>query len=197
MQELTLSEFVSKLCVTLIPFVAAYVWVVIRSFVRASFLFSGVTLERNSVQEGRVQISKLQESTWSVNASQVQNFAAITVAIVLLVVVFVIEKTLNYWSETYLDLIILVVGFSCLADTFSLQFWNCALDKAPNTQWLLSQRRIATALQVIGWNGLYLSVVLCVSYADTFCGTTLSLIGAVGLVFTMELKAPYQMTKPQ
>ncbi len=191
MQELTISEFVAKLCVTFIPFIMAYAWVVIRSFIRHGFVFSGIELERRAVEGGLLDIPKLQESTWSANASQVQNFSAISVAIVLLVVVFVVETMLNYWSEQYLDLIILVIGSSCLAETFSLQFWNCALDKAPDTKWLLSRRRIATTLQVVGWNGLYLSVILCVSYADTVCGALLSIAGAIELVLTVELKCHF------
>jgi len=190
MQELTALEFLSKLCVAVIPFVLAYVWITVKSFIRGEFVFSGIALERDAISEGRTKISELQSGNWAVNASQVQNFSAITVAIVLLVVIFVIEKTLNVWSKAYLDIIILVIGISCLVNTFALQFWNCALDRAPAQAWLLARRKIATTLQVIGWNGLYLSVVMCVSYANTWCGMFLSIIGSIGLVVTHELKVP-------
>lgn len=190
MQELTSSEFLSKLCVTIIPFVLAYVWIIVRSFIHREFIFSGIALEREAVSDGNTKISELQNGNWAVNTSQVQNFSAITVAIVLLVVVFVIEKKLNIWSEAYLDIIILIIGVSCLANTFALQFWNCALDRAPAETWLLKRRKIATTLQVIGWNGLYLSVILCISYANTWCGMSLSVIGSMGLIITLQLKVP-------
>lgn len=190
MTDLTLREFISKLCVTLIPFVLAHAWIMIRSFVRDRFVYSGIELERDSVSKGQTKIKELQEGNWAVNASQVQNFSAIAIAIVLLVVVFVIEKTLNVWSENYMNIVIVIIGASCLTYAFSLQFWNCALDKSPNRAWLLTQRKIATTLQVLGWNGLYLSVILCVSFANTWCGLFLSVIGTVGLIITAELKVP-------
>lgn len=193
MKNITLYQFIAKLSVTFIPFVLAYLWIVIRSLICDMFLYSGIALERDAISKNQVKIIELQNGNWSVNASQVQNFASITVAIVLLVVVFVIEKSLNIWSETYLDIVILIIGVSCLTYTFSLQFWNCALDRSPDKMWLLKQRKTATTLQVVGWNGLYLSVVLCVSFANTWCGTVLSIVGAVGLIITTELKVP---TKP-
>lgn len=190
MKNLTSAQFFIKLSVVFIPFVTVYIYIIIRSFFKKGFVFSGVLYERDSVLNGQTKISLLQDGNWPANASQVQNFSGISVAIVLLIVVFIIEKTMNIWSETFLNIIILAIGASSLVYAFSLQFWNCALDRSPDKIWLLRQRKIATALQGVGWNGLYLSVILCVSYASTYCGLILSSIGTVGLILTTELKMP-------
>ncbi len=188
MTDLTFGEFISKLSVTFIPFLFALAWLIVRSLNRSISLFSGIELERVNVLKDLSKVKDLQQNTWAINSSQVQNFSAITIAIVLLVVVFVIEKELNIWSDKYLNFVILVIGTSSLLYAFSLQFWNCAIDKYPDPKWLLSQRKIATTLQVIGWNGLYLSVILCVSFASTICGLILSIAGSIGLIATYELK---------
>ena len=189
MTEITFQGFVSKLSVTLIPFVLAHAWIIIRSFICDKFIYSGIELEKDGICEGRTEIKDLQEGNWAVNASQVQNFSAITIAIVLLVVVFIIEKILNVWTEDYLKIVIVIVGVSCLMYAFSLQFWNCALERDRSKAWSLAQRKIATTLQVVGWNGLYLSVILCVSLANTWCGLVLSMLGSFGLIITAEVKA--------
>ena len=190
MTQLTIAQFITKLCVAVVPLILAYVWIVAKSASRRRFLFAGISVERDAVAEGEATIHDLQNHNWAANAGQVQGYSAITVAIVLLVVVFIIEKDLNTWSEAYMNIIILVAGISCLAYAFSLQFWNCALDRARARDWLLGQRRAATALQVIGWHGLYVSVVLAVSYANTWCGAFLSAIGALGLAIVMKMKFP-------
>jgi hypothetical protein len=190
MTELTVGQFVVKLSVTLIPLVLVYVWIAGRSAARREFLYAGISVERDAIARHKITISDLQEHNWTVNSNQVQGYSAITVAIVLLVVVFIIEKNLNIWSGAYMNVIILVAGVSCLAYAFSLQFWNCALDRAPAVDWLLAQRKVATVLQVVGWHGLYLSVVLAVSYANTWCGLSLSIAGASGLLVVMQKKVP-------
>ncbi len=190
MTDLTFNEYISKLSVTFIPFLLAQAWIFFRNHNISKFLFSGVELERESVLKNQISIKDLQQNNWATNSSQVQNFSSVTIAIVLLVVVFVIEKHLNIWSKRYLDFVILVIGASSLIYAFSLQFWNCALDKSPDQKWLLFQRKIATTLQVVGWNGLYLCVILCVSYANSVCGLILSIVGSIGLLVTIELKKP-------
>lgn len=190
MTELTAGQFVTKLSVTLVPLVLVYAWIAGRSAARREFLYAGISVERDAIAQGKITVSDLQDHNWTVNSNQVQGYSAITVAIVLLVVVFIIEKSLNTWSEAYMNVIILVAGISCLAYAFSLQFWNCALDRAPAVDWLIGQRKIATALQVAGWHGLYLSVVLAVSYANTWCGLFLSIAGASGLLIVMQKKIP-------
>jgi hypothetical protein len=190
MTELTIAEFVTKLCIAIVPLMLVYAWVAAKTATRRQFLFAGVCVERDAVGEGKATVCDLQDHNWAANAGQVQGYSAITVAIVLLVVVFIIEKDLNTWSEAYMNIIILVAGASCLAYAFSLQFWNCALDRARAVSWLLSQRKPATTLQVVGWHRLYLSVILAVSYANTWCGVFLSVIGALGLAAVMKMKFP-------
>ena len=190
MTQISLSDFIIKMCIGFVPLLLAYVWITVRSFTHRGFLLSGISLEKDAVIQGKSDIREFQSNNWPVNASQVQGFSAITVAIVLLVVVFITEKTLSTWSKTYMNVIILIAGGSCLCYAFSLQFWNCALDLVPDLKWLLAQRKIATVLQSTGWHGLYLSVVLSVSFASSWCGLILSLAGAIGLILTMEMKIP-------
>jgi hypothetical protein len=186
MKELTQSDFYWKLGVVAIPYLATLFGALL-SFGRS--WSPGLVLERDSIMKGKGKIRELQTSIWAVNASQVQNFTAISVAAVLIVVAYMIEKELNLWYETYLIIVVTVVGASCLSNAFSLQFWYCALDRFPNPEWLLRRRKIATTLQVIGWHGIYLGVVLCVSLADTLCGVLISVAGTCGLLLTMWYKS--------
>ncbi|MCB1162562.1 MAG: hypothetical protein R3C71_14560 [Candidatus Krumholzibacteriia bacterium] len=189
MKEISQHEFFVKLAVVLIPLVYAYLWILIRAAMRREYLLSGIALERMDIERGAKPVAEFQSSNWAVNANQVRGYSATTVAVVMLVVAFLLEKDLSPWTDRYLKLLVVIVGVSSIAYTFSLQFWNCALDRCPEPAWLLRQRRRATVLQVLGWHGLYLSVALCVALAVTWCGLLLSLGGAVGLILTVESKS--------
>jgi hypothetical protein len=193
MTEINAIEFFTKLCVTFLPLGLGYLWIVTTTRNGFKGLFAGIDLEKQAILDGRIKIQECQNNNWAVNSRQVQGYSAVTVAAVLLFVAITIQKTLNVWSKAYTDVIILVAGLSSLAYAFSLQYWNCAIDRSPDAKWSLLQRGAATALQSIGWHGLYVSVILAVSYASTLCGLFISLLGMIGLVLIMRMKAPNRM----
>jgi hypothetical protein len=189
-KNITQDEFWLKLAVAFGPPLVACLYTLVRTAMRGHFLHAGIEIEKRAILSGKKKITEFQDNNWPANASQVQNYSAITIAIVLLAVVFILEKDLGPWTEKFFRIIIIVVGVSSLLYTFSLQFWNCALDRAPAVEWLLRQRKIATFLQVVGWHGLIFSVILCVSLANTWCGLSLSCVGLIGFVGTIESKVP-------
>lgn len=188
MSAMTLREFLIRMGAVAVPALLAFLWVGIRSIHKKGWTFSGVNLESKAIIDGTKSIHDFQDGNWMANVSQVHAFSGTTVSTLLLAVTFVLQLQLDYWRALLIDIIILTVGLSCLLYTFSLQFWNQALDRCPDIRWLLRQRKVATMLQALGWHGLYLSVMLCVSLINFICGIILGIIGSIGIIVIYEYK---------
>lgn len=189
---LTALDFTTKLAVVFGPLILAGCYILLYAWHRGPFVYFGVEQEKEAVnsekgQEG-IKVAQLQTGPWPTNANLTQGHSGTTVGSLLVVVTLLVQTELDRYREIYLDLIVAIVGFACLFWSLAMQFWNTALDRYAHHERLLKHRKIATSLQVAGWYGLLVSVLMCVALVHTWLGLALATTSAAALCAAYRVK---------
>jgi hypothetical protein len=185
MKEFSTYDFFTKLTVVVVPYITAYAYIFLDRKIKIN---SGIRAEKKAIYNGDIDIKDCQNGNWTVNSGQVLSYSGFTLATVLLFVVLLADKSYPFWNKVYLDLLMSLAALCCITYATSLQFWNTALDKFPSVNYLLKHRHIATILQALGWNLMYLAVLLAVSFENTILGFILSLVSTITIAMVVKIK---------
>lgn len=185
---MTFAEFRLKLIITGVAFVLILAYILLRSLFGTRYLYSVIGREAELVREDELDLQMVRNTSWSKNLDEVTTFSSISIAVVLLAVAYLMESELNQWDELYWRVILFVVGASSVSYTLTIQLYNNALSGMPDVEWTLRQRRIGATLQVIGWYGTLISIMLCIMLVDTWLGIILDALAMVSVMWIYEVK---------
>lgn len=185
---MTKIEFIIKISIVCFVVFLVVAYIFIRNFFKKNYLYSIINKERKLVLAKKLDLNALQDGSWSKNLDEVTSFSSISVAIILLVVAYLIEKELPYYKELYFKIILFVVSIASISYTLSTQLYNNAISRMPLISWTLKQRKTGATFQVIGWYGLITSIMLSITLVDTFLGTVCCFIAALGIMIVYEVK---------
>ena len=184
---MTSIEFFIKLGINIISLLTLVSYLIIRNICKKNYLYSITNKERDMVLSGKLELKDLQYNSWSKNLDEITSFSSISVAIVLIVVAYLIEKDLPFYKELYFKIILFIVSISAVSYTLSIQLYNNAISRMPSIKWTLKQRRIGVTLQVIGWYGIIISIMFCIMLIDTYLGAICNIYTVVGVIIIYEI----------
>jgi len=181
-------DFIIKIIINAICFLLIITYIIIRNLRKKDFVYSIINKEKELVLMKKLKLDILQNNSWAKNLDEITSFSSISVAIVLIVVAYLVEKDLPYFKDLYFKIILFIISIGAVSYTLSIQLYNNAISKMPLINWTLKQRKIGATFQVIGWYALIASIMLCIMLVDTYLGTICNLYTVISVIIIYEIK---------
>lgn len=186
---MTKAEFFLKISINIISLLTIVLYIFCKHFFNKKFLYPIIDKEKELISKGQLDIKEVQDNSWAKNLDEVTSFSSISIAIILIVVAYLIEKNLPYYKELYFKIILFIISISAVSYTISIQLYNNAISKMPSKVWTLKQRRFGVTFQVIGWYGLIASIIFCIMLVDIYLGAICNLYTVISVIIVYEINA--------